>query len=181
MRKINKKVLVIAAILIIAGTVSAGAYYGLRDDNSKVNTPTPSQAEQDESAAQNAKQAEKDDVNRIKESTPPATDANPQASSDQKNVTPQITSASQIESQVVVSGFVPGIIEENGTCTVVAVSGADRITKSKPATANASTTDCANVQVARSEFPKAGTWKVTLAYESATAKGQSSEREVVIR
>ena len=102
-------------------------------------------------------------------------------SQDQKTVTPIITDASQNGTSIRVAGYVSGIFEDGGTCTITITKGTAKITKTAQAFANVSTTQCSPVTIDRSEFPDAGQWQVTLAYNSAAAKGTSQAQQLAIQ
>jgi hypothetical protein len=98
-----------------------------------------------------------------------------------KAVTPIITDASQSDSQVRISGYVSGVFEDGGTCTITITQGSSKIVKTATAFENVSTTQCSPVTLQRSDFPAAGQWQVTLAYNSAAAEGTSQAQALAIQ
>lgn len=90
-----------------------------------------------------------------------------------KNVKPTITYAAQSGSQIEVNAFVPGVIEEGGTCTLKLIKGTKTITKQTLGVRNATTTSCPAFNFERSEFSESGTWVATVSYASKIASGSS--------
>lgn len=97
------------------------------------------------------------------------------------SVTPIITNASQNGSEINVSGYVSGVFENGGTCTVTLTQAGSQITKTSAGFENASTTQCTPVTIERSEFSTAGQWQTTLTYESANAAGISQAQTLTIQ
>lgn len=104
-----------------------------------------------------------------------------QDNSGSKTATPILVNAFQNDSQITVSGFVQGVIENNGTCTYTFTKDSLKVTKTATGSANASNTSCPIVNVARSEFSQAGDWQVTLSYSSASASGVSSPKTLTLQ
>lgn len=105
--------------------------------------------------------------------TPPATPGQ------KKSVTPVITSwgYNAITQQAEVSGYVGGIIENGGTCTLTLEKSGQKVTESKAAIADAQTTSCGLITVARNRLSP-GNWTATLSYSSDNAEGTSQPRSV---
>lgn len=103
-------------------------------------------------------------------STPPTT---PPAGQ-KKSVTPTISSwgYNKLNGNVEVSGYVPGIIEDGGTCTLTLEKASQKETESKASTADAQNTSCGLITVAGNRLSN-GSWKATLTYGSDTANGSS--------
>lgn len=88
-------------------------------------------------------------------------------------VSPLITSVdSTSDNQVRVYGSVSGIVENNGSCTFIFTKGISTLTKVISAAADATTTRCLPLSLAKSELEK-GTWHVNLTYSSQKATGGS--------
>ncbi|AYF98335.1 hypothetical protein [Protaetiibacter intestinalis] len=73
--------------------------------------------------------------------------------------------------------FVTALSEEGGTCTLHAGAGAETAEVAVPATADASTTVCDELDI---ESPEAGTWTLTVDYASPTTSATSEPVEVVV-
>jgi hypothetical protein len=111
----------------------------------------------------------KDDIVKAK------SEADKSNSDGKKAVEPVITLANYSNSSATIQAYVPGIYEDGGTCTAVLTQAGQSVTKSAPAFANATTTDCQHFSIPRSEFPAAGTWTVKVSYGSSTAEGSSTQ------
>lgn len=101
----------------------------------------------------------------------PTTPTNPQTGT-KKAVKPVVTRSGGGE----VAGFIPGIVENGGTCTATFTSGSNTVTKTSQGFANASTTNCTPISYAGSGVT-AG-WSVTLTYSSNTSEGTSDASAV---
>jgi cytoskeletal protein RodZ len=97
------------------------------------------------------------------------------------NVTPLITDASQYGDSVEISAFVPSIIEDGGKCVLTATLNSYKITRETAALRNAKNTICPTFAVPRNQFSAAGTWKVTVAYSSASHTGVSEAKALEIK
>lgn len=71
-----------------------------------------------------------------------------------------------------VHGFVGGIDEDGGTCTLTLTRGSHRQTASAPGGVDATTTSCGLLQVGGDLA--SGTWTAVLSYRSPTATGTSA-------
>jgi hypothetical protein len=81
--------------------------------------------------------------------------------------------------QVEVDGYVPGVLEHGGTCTLTLTSGPTTVTASVPGTPNVSDTDCGGAAVSRDRLSP-GTWTAVLGYRSGTSIGSSAATEVTV-
>jgi hypothetical protein len=73
---------------------------------------------------------------------------------------------------VEVAGFVDGLTEDGGTCTLTLTRGATVLTGDGPALSDAASTSCGMVEVTV-PAGNAGDWEAVLAYESPTASASS--------
>jgi hypothetical protein len=80
---------------------------------------------------------------------------------------------------VEVDGYVPGIVEDGGTCTLTLTHGSESLTASVPGTANVKHTACGGAAVPRERLSP-GTWTAVLSYESAGSRGSSEPARVVV-
>lgn len=101
--------------------------------------------------------------------------------STQKNVAITIVDASQYGDSIEVRSFVSGVIEDGGKCTVTFVQDMLSFTQESTGTQDATTTSCGKVAVPRSNFQKAGTWKVMVNYTSGKAYGTSTEKTLEVK
>lgn len=97
------------------------------------------------------------------------------------SVTPLITYAEQSDSTVDVSAYIPGIVEDGGSCTLTATLDNTKVTQTNPAFMNAKTTNCKNFSVPVSEFSSSGIWNLKISYSSSSHTGTSAETTVTIK
>lgn len=79
-----------------------------------------------------------------------------------------------------VAGYVSGIVEDGGECTLTLENGDVRLEASRPATADATTTACGWLQIDDPQVTS-GTWVATLRYQSATTASTSPETPLDVR
>lgn len=77
-------------------------------------------------------------------------------------------------------GEVNNLVEIEGNCTYTFTNGARTVSESSEVVPNASNTICGRVSLDRSRF-SAGTWKVSLRYESSSSAGTSPTIDLVIK
>ncbi len=78
-----------------------------------------------------------------------------------------------------VEGMVPRIVEDDGTCTLVARKGDTVRMVSQPAAPSASSTICSPLQLKGSQLSD-GTWTVTISYVSARSSGVAASKTVTV-
>jgi len=170
--------LLLVAVLLIA-TVSA-AYLFLKHNDKPgfsktttghdVNLQPPTPEEKQETDEHKDSLAEKDAV-----PTPP-----PPSPDGLKQVTPFITFAGQEGGDVSISGYVPSIFEEGGTCTATFSNGSNTHSQQSKGFSDFKQTTCTPMTVPRTSFTTAGTWNVVLSYSSKSATGSSQPRSFTI-
>lgn len=119
------------------------------------------------------------------------TDATEQAPSDtattngtKQKVTPVITAHGQPEgpgTDLKLNGFVPGIIEDNGVCTLTLTREAKNVTVSKTALQNAQDTSCGQLTMTFAEIGSKGIWSAVLSYDSPSSSGLSKITQIEIK
>lgn len=77
-----------------------------------------------------------------------------------------------------VAGFLPGVVENGGTCTLEATNGSTTVSNSQAATTDAHQTVCAMNLVDPKLTP--GQWTVTMSYEGPSGSGTSEPAQVTI-
>lgn len=97
--------------------------------------------------------------------------------SNKKAVEPLITRADQTE----VRAYVPGVVENGGTCTATLSKGSAVIVKTSEGVANSSVTNCRPINLAGTQFPQKGQWSLTVSYSSDTAAGKSQPTTVEVQ
>lgn len=77
-----------------------------------------------------------------------------------------------------VAGFLPGVVENGGTCTLEATNGSTTVSESQPATVDAHQTVCA----LNLTDPKvtAGQWTVTMHYDGPSGSGTSAPAQISV-
>jgi|SRR5215218_6618991 len=80
---------------------------------------------------------------------------------------------SAADSQVLAGGYVSGVIEDDGLCTLTMTQGAASVVVEAAASADATTTVCGGMAVDGSRLA-AGTWQAVLTYASVAHTGTSS-------
>jgi len=81
--------------------------------------------------------------------------------------------------EAVAGGFVSGIIEDDGVCTLTLTQGGASVTVEAPAMPDATTTVCGGLAVPGDRLT-AGTWQATLTYTSAAHRGTSASAPVEV-
>lgn len=81
--------------------------------------------------------------------------------------------------EAVAGGFVAGIIEDDGVCTLTLTQGGASVTVEAPAMPDATTTVCSGLVVPGDRLA-AGTWQATLTYTSAAHRGTSASAPVEV-
>ena len=166
-------------VLVVFGASLGTVWFVRRGANPSTSTvPQPSPyadepvnleppTEQDLQAVDQQKQ---DIVKDGQATTPPPSTGN--------TVTPVVTGG-YYNPNVEVSGRIPGIFEEGGTCTFTLSKGPHTVQRETSGFKDYRDTLCTPIAVPRSEFPEAGDWTVNVSYISTTSSGSSSS--IVIR
>lgn len=79
-----------------------------------------------------------------------------------------------------INGYVPSIIEANGTCTVTLTKDSLTASSSKGALQNAQDTSCGQLIIAYSKLSP-GTWRAVLTYNSTASEGSSDAVEIEVK
>jgi hypothetical protein len=80
---------------------------------------------------------------------------------------------------VEVDGYLAGIVEDGGSCTLTLTQGGTTVTAEVPGTADAATTSCGGAAVPGRQLAP-GTWTAVLGYRSGTTTGSSAPAEVTV-
>ena len=153
----RKNKLPIVMLILLAILVGSVVFYFLMlankpnnsstsDPEANINLNPPTQEEID--AGQNIKNA-----NEEKNSNPQIAD-----------YSMTITSAKQYGQNVEIRSFISDIIKDGGTCTYTFSNDQTSFTKTSPAFADATHTNCTPLLVPVSEFPSSGTWSLSITY-----------------
>lgn len=74
---------------------------------------------------------------------------------------------------VTVSGYVAGVVEDDGTCTFTLEHDSSSVSVSTTGRADRSTTTCGSAQVPTEDLER-GTWTASLTYSSSTTRSEPS-------
>ena len=179
-RRLKRLLLV---LILLGGLLFALDYKGVislpfGDDEKPAATPS---SDTDEINYDPPTSQEKAETEEFKEglgeqAAPPATPST--TNSAKKSVTPIMTSWSA-SPNVEVRGYVPGINEEGGTCTLTLTKSGQKVTESKEATPDAKTVSCGLISIARTRLTP-GAWSATLSYSSASSEGTSTSNSIEV-
>lgn len=81
--------------------------------------------------------------------------------------------------QVMAGGYVSGVIEAGGTCTLTLTKAGVQVKAQKPGRPDAATTACGGLTVPGSSL-SSGTWKAVLSYASTTSSGSSAPVDIAV-
>lgn len=139
------------------------------DTSNEVNYDPPTEEEKRET------EAFKDDLVKDPTPTPPSSQG-----SQKKSVIPVITRANYFPDtqKVDASGFVAGILEEGGSCTLTLQKDGVSVTATSQATPNAQSVSCGIISIGRDKLSP-GSWKAQLSYNSAAHEGTSQQDTTV--
>jgi hypothetical protein len=176
----------LAVTAVIAGGVAAGVFLTRGTQDQPGSTAAPATATT--TAAPVGSDLGLDDVDPEPtgslgpdpyEGEPVATDGPVVATGSEVQVTVTFAGWNATAGQVQVGGYVAGVVEDGGTCTLTLTKGAQTVTGRAEAVADASTTACGAVTVPGDEVGD-GTWSARLAYESAAHVGTSEAWDVEV-
>ncbi len=135
------------------------------------STPTTTNTTSEDTTSvnegQDQTQSEQDSIKENSAISSNGTNSNSTGNTSKKSVTPVITSADSSR----VFGYVPGVVENGGTCTFT-FSGNGNSVKKSQGVADVSKTICATTP------PSGSGWSVVLSYTSSTASGASQKVKV---
>lgn len=174
----NKKILIIVIAIVLAAT--AGGYLFYQDRQNKGETDAEIQYVEATEAEKQETEAKKEEVAKQTEAAnKPSSTTN---SNTKKNVQPVISYWGQEKSgqPLEVNGYVTGIIEKNGTCTLTLTKGTDKVTDSRTSLDNAQDTSCGLFVIPKSKLSN-GSWSVQLSYSSSKASGTSDKTTMEVR
>ena len=178
----SKKITIIvsAAVLLLAGGALGLHYSGMVDipllpdkekklEKGEINYGPPTEEEK--------RETEQFKESLGNESSP----SQPPPPGQKQSVTPVISSWGQPDNQdVEVSGYVPGVFEEGGTCTVNMEKDGQKVAASKLATLSAQNVSCGFISVNRAQLSP-GKWRITLSYSSTSAEGTSTAVDLEVK
>jgi hypothetical protein len=175
----------LAVTAVIAGGVAAGIFLTRGTQDEPNGTAAPATTTE---AAPVGSELGLDDVNpEPTESLGPdpyegevvATDDPVVATGREVQVTVTFAGWNADAGEVQVGGYVAGVVEDGGVCTLTLTNGGETVTGRTEAVADASTTACGAVTVPGDDVAD-GTWSARLAYESAAHVGTSEAWDVEV-
>lgn len=166
----RKKTLIIVAVValaIAAGVVGFFAVKHFTQDKAElpvggVNYDPPTSAEKKE-AEEHKKELEEQ--------------ANTTTSGANANATATVTITYLSVSET--RGFVSGVVEEGGTCTLTLIKGSTKVTATSTAIDDVNKTTCGPISVDPSKL-SSGEWDATLSYTSPTISGTSATTKLKV-
>jgi hypothetical protein len=156
----------------LASDSTAAGSSGQASSSGQVGVPSPTGSVANAAASPTAPYTIKPEPSRV------ATDAARPTGGSHVDVVLSFAGFDGSSGAVQANGFAAGVIENGGTCTLTLTRGADEVTATSAAEADASTTNCGLLQT--SSGLTSGTWKAVLSYSSAKAQGQSGSTEVTV-
>jgi len=169
-RKIAKKKLLLLALLAGLLLIGGALTYTNRNNNLPVAETNPEGTEKIDLSPPTEEDKKAVDQHKDELGSQQTPTGSPTNTSQKKQVTPIITSASKSE----IRAYVPGIVEVDGTCMATATQGSQVVTGSSAGFDNVSTTQCEPIPINLGS----GSWSVIVTYSSPTAEGTSQAEEV---
>lgn len=172
---INKKSSVIILILIIlAGT---GVWLYLNFSAAKTSSGSDPGTNHTDNSPTLSPNQPKDNKEDLPSKTEPDQAGNGSSStsnsnSSTKKVVPVITSSVVTSQEVRITSRVPGVLEENSTCTLTLKKGAKTTQKSRQAVDNVSEMSCGVIAIEKTKL-ESGEWLATVTYNSSKYNGTS--------
>ena len=177
------------AVLTVAAVAGAGVAAGVF-----LTRGTPGDADASSAAAPTTSPAPLGDETGFEDVSPtPTASIGPDPDTGQTVATdaPDVVTTSEVpvtitwfgydpaSKQVQLAGFVGGVVEDGGVCTLILTKGGTTVRGDKDAVADASTTSCGELDVAGSKLSP-GTWQAVLTYASAGHTGTSETVDVEV-
>jgi hypothetical protein len=177
------------AVLTVAAVAGAGVAAGV-----VLTRGTPGDADASSAAAPTTSPAPLGDESGFEDVSPtPTASIGPDPDTGQTVATdaPDVVTTSEVpvtitwfgydpaSEQVQLAGFVGGVVEDGGVCTLTLTRGGTAVRGDKDAVADASTTSCGELDVAGSKLSP-GTWQAVLSYTSAGHTGTSETVDVEV-
>lgn len=177
----NKKIIILSVLLLII--IVAVVLFLFRNDSTpnnqdsgdiNYNPPTEQELEETEQ--------HKEEIANKNQEYDPAQPSDTENSNGKKDIKPVVTFWGQASAgkDFELNGYVPGVIEEDGICTVILSKSSEEVTESKKALPDAQSTSCGLITIPRGQL-SAGEWTVKLRYESSESAGISSPEKVSIK
>lgn len=175
MKKIltKKNLIILAAVVLLVGG-GAFAYNRYQtnrdaDSGSDINNVDYGPPTAEEQAAGDEQKAENTEKESNISSTP------------SKSANLILIDANQYFDVFEVRAYISNQYEDGGTCTAIFMKDGQTVRQTSTAFKDASTTQCGALDLARSRFPVAGDWQLTVEYSSPTSSGKTTTQTVTIK
>lgn len=176
-------VFVVLCTIVAIGAIVSYLYYTAREYGISPGIH-PQQLTENGTAQteQEASRYQEDQIEDIKEKTPPATDHTQNTPRDRGNTSVQIAAAVTLtnDSLIIRGGINNVIMTDGSTCFAELTSPKGEVTKyTTNLLRSATTTDCKTITIPRTQL-SSGTWRITLHYSSQSTEGVSDAHTITI-
>ncbi len=182
-KKHPRLLLIIIGVLVVAGAI--GGYLYIRNKNDRPNTDkTGTTINYRPPTAEEKKQAEdaKDKIVQDQQTQQSgATKDDQPASNRPSKLTVFIARLEQVGPNIEASGYVGGVFEDDGTCTLTLTNGSAKLSKQSKGFKDFNHTTCTPFSFPSSELTKAGAWTVSLSYSSPSGTGTSETKTLEVQ
>lgn len=182
----HKKVrlIILASVLVVILLSISGFAYFKKSSSSSVTNGTASDGTKMEEATPVEKseaEQRKEEISKQQAESPAPTPP-PTSGGSGKTVSPVINywTVKPVTGDTEFSGYVGGVFEDGGTCTITLVKDGVTVSESSTGMANATNTTCGTITVAKAKLTP-GKWSATLSYKSATASGTSAAQQIAVQ
>lgn len=178
----SRKVLILISVLVIALLVTGATFYLSNNSSNEENAGngedinySPPSEEEKAAAEQNKAEVVK------RQNLDGQSSTSRQGDGAKKDVLPIISSWGQNlnNKNVEVTGYVSGVYENGGICTLTLERSGKKVTGKHIAHKDAQTTTCGLIVISRNAL-STGVWKATISYSSSTAQGTSKSVNVEV-
>lgn len=165
----------IIVLVLLVGALAGASYFVFFRDNAPV---PPDETNKGYVNLKPATTSDKADSESHKQASTSQGQSSPSTGT-RRVITPVITTWSESSSELLVNGFVSGVVEDGGTCTLTLTKGSAKVSQTKIGAANASNTTCGQITIPLSSLPS-GTWQAILSYGSPTSHGSSASESITV-
>lgn len=179
-KKSRKTILTVTGIAVLLALLAASYLVwnsaGSKDQNFQNDINYSEATDDDKALNEELKETLPDKAESAEaETNTPATSKN--------TVTPVITVWGQPEgsgTDLQINGYVPGVIESEGMCTITLTKSGETASISKASIQNAQNTSCGQLIVPYTQL-SAGSWQAVLSYSSSISAGSSTKTQIEVR
>lgn len=171
---INKTLIYLLLLSVLL--VSGGIFAYNRINNKPVKGSNPQGLQQADLSPPTKKELQDTAAHKDNLGNDPTSNTTPTSQPDgRKSVKPLITYARQTDNKndIEVSSYVPGIVEQTGTCTLTASKDGQKVIRDVTILRSATSTNCRNFMIPTADFPLKGIWQITVTFSSNSSYGNS--------